>query len=429
MVSKNGGSPSRAKTRETCTHSVENTDRGGGPVSSSGILLTSSRKGKRVIECTSAAPSRVVADGPRAKKQRRYSAGSLPPFEGDPANPKPPRGQPGQQRGHETQELGSLRGRHSGMKSEGTGCDEEVDSAHHPTAAEATSHDECKSTGNHSLWGGRRCVLLFTFCPLLLVRHRAEKSKNPGKRCPRSHQSRSVLLTADEHSPFLNSLGSESGRRLLGKGNNPLQPVVRKVQMHVRDIASNILGTTKRPDGDSKDSLNGLGTSLMPACNGLVRDASVPSRMRECVLTLAKKLLISSAENHWIAATCMRPDIVHQCLLSALDSPIIKQMRSLQQRNQRSSMTAHRFPIVDILLHTLDGKLIRVNCNFRVPRTFRVFKKVAQMLLSSSTGKLEVPNQGHSENASTDEEPLIEVLQPPLWRHFPPRSRSVKVFC
>lgn len=56
-----------------------------------------------------------------------------------------------------------------------------------------------------------------------------------------------------------------------------------------------------------------------------------------------------------------RPDIAHFCLLSALDSPISKEM--------------------DIYVYTLEDKIIWVNSETRLPRNFNRFKGLMESLL------------------------------------------------
>ncbi|KAH8584203.1 Mra1 NEP1 like protein [Cryptosporidium sp. chipmunk genotype I] len=71
-----------------------------------------------------------------------------------------------------------------------------------------------------------------------------------------------------------------------------------------------------------------------------------------------------------------RPDIIHNSLLMLLDSPLCKSGC-----------------LTDILILNLDGKLIRVNPKFRVPRSFKVFSKVFSEFLSSANGELKLPDE------------------------------------
>lgn len=72
----------------------------------------------------------------------------------------------------------------------------------------------------------------------------------------------------------------------------------------------------------------------------------------------------------------VRPDIVHNSLLMLLDSPLCKSGC-----------------LTDILILNSDGKLIRVNPKFRVPRSFKVFSKVFSEFLSSPNGELRLPDE------------------------------------
>ncbi|KAJ1608953.1 Mra1/NEP1 like protein [Cryptosporidium canis] len=71
----------------------------------------------------------------------------------------------------------------------------------------------------------------------------------------------------------------------------------------------------------------------------------------------------------------LRPDIVHNSLLMLLDSPLCKS-GCLQ----------------DILISNSDGKLIRINPKFRVPRSFKLFSKVFSEFLISPNGELKLPD-------------------------------------
>ncbi|OII72111.1 MRA1 NEP1 like pre-rRNA adjacent protein [Cryptosporidium ubiquitum] len=76
-----------------------------------------------------------------------------------------------------------------------------------------------------------------------------------------------------------------------------------------------------------------------------------------------------------IANNEVRPDIIHNSLLMLLDSPLCKS----------GSLT-------DILILNSDGKLIRVNPKFRVPRSFKIFSKIFSEFLSSPNGELRLPD-------------------------------------
>ncbi|KAL8272633.1 hypothetical protein Esti_003421 [Eimeria stiedai] len=242
---------------------------------------------------------------------------------------------------------------------------------------------------------GRRWVVLLSYCPLLLVRPRGSSKKE------RRKQQASCLLTADDHSQLIESvvtvgptgdISSSSSK----KGVNPMMPVVRRVQAHLSAVSSAVSASQR--NNCTKGSLHGSRV-----------EGPIGTRVRECITSEAARVAAAAADPNWVAAACMRPDVVHQCLLSFLDSPLVKMLRQ-QQRQQENQP-------LDLLLHTLDGKLLRVSLNFRVPRTFRVFKKVIEKALSSPTGKLEAALE-EGDDCPTQSQPLIEVLQPPFSRYF-----------
>ncbi|KAL8445319.1 hypothetical protein Emed_005719 [Eimeria media] len=240
---------------------------------------------------------------------------------------------------------------------------------------------------------GRRWVVLLSYCPLLLVRPRGSSKKE------KRQQQASCLLTADDHCNLIESVGtvgpvgdSSSSK----KGVNPVMPVIRRVQAHLSAVSLAVSASHR--DKCSGDSLCG---SRM--------QGPIGARVRECIASEAARVAAAAADLNWVAATCMRPDVVHQCLLSFLDSPLVKMLRQ-QQRQQESQP-------LDLLLHTLDGKLLRISPDFRVPRTFKVFKKVIEKALSSPTGRLEAALE-EGDDSSTQSQPLIEVLQPPFSRYF-----------
>ena len=259
---------------------------------------------------------------------------------------------------------------------------------------------------------GRRWVVLLSYCPLLLLRRRSSSKKE------KNQQQTSCLFTAEEHSGLLESFtppgvaaeGNSISTRGSGKKSlNPVMPVVRRVQAHLTAVSSTASAT-------QKDACN----EVTPTA--LSREGPVGARVRECVAAEAAKVAAAAADPNWVATACMRPDVVHQCLLSFLDSPIMKLMRLQHQQSVQQQP-------LELLLHTLDGKLLRISSEFRVPRTFKVFKKVMEMALSSPTGRLEAKAEEaqHSQQVQQQQhqQPLIEVLQPPFWKHFPEGSWSV----
>ncbi|KAL8427117.1 hypothetical protein Efla_001398 [Eimeria flavescens] len=272
-------------------------------------------------------------------------------------------------------------------------------------AASAAGAATASASASGSWAAGRRWVVLLSFCPLLLLRRRSSSKKEQRK------QQSSCLLTADDHSHLVVSgvtVGPAGGSSSTSskKGLNPVMPVVRRVQAHLAAVSSAVCASQR--DSSAKQGSQGTGAG-----------GPVEGRMRECVATEAARLAAAAAAPEWVAAACMRADVVHQCLLSLLDSPLVKMLRQQQQQLQ------HEWRALDLLLHTLDGKLLRVSLDFRVPRTFKVFKKVIEMALSSPTGRLE-PNTGDTDDSSQQQQqPLIEVLQPPFFKHFAEDARWI----
>ncbi|KAL8455533.1 hypothetical protein Emag_000662 [Eimeria magna] len=244
---------------------------------------------------------------------------------------------------------------------------------------------------------GRRWAVLLSYCPLLLVRPRGSSKKE------KRQQRASCLLTADDHCHFIESVGTvrpagdnNSNNGSSKKGVNPVMPVVRRVQAHLSAVSL-------AASASQKDKCTG-GSPYVFRMQG-----PIGARVRECIANEAARVAAAAADLDWVAAACMRPDVVHQCLMSFLDSPVVKMLR--QQRRQQQHQP------LDLLLHTLDGKLLRVSPDFRVPRTFKVFKKVIERALSSPTGRLEAAPE-EEDDCSTQSQPLIEVLQPPFSRYF-----------
>jgi rRNA small subunit pseudouridine methyltransferase Nep1 len=85
-----------------------------------------------------------------------------------------------------------------------------------------------------------------------------------------------------------------------------------------------------------------------------------------------------------------RPDIVHQCLLALLDSPLCK--------------SGHLF----IYIHTINNVLIEVNPQLRLPRTFARFCKLFVQLLHKYKIKA-VNNRAR----------LLKVVKNPITMHLP----------
>ncbi|XP_026191672.1 uncharacterized protein LOC34620756 [Cyclospora cayetanensis] len=255
-------------------------------------------------------------------------------------------------------------------------------------------------------WGkGRQWVVLLSFSPLVLLRRRSSSKKQEKHQGPVS-----CLFTADEHTGFVEDMGASTGLSVDKSRNshnkkalNPVMPLIRRVQGHLASISSSVASAYGAECSEERSA----------------KEGPVGSRMRECVAAEAARVAAAASDPNWIASACMRPDVVHQCLLSFLDSPLIKLLRLQQPPPQQQPL--------ELLVHTLDGKLLRINSAFRVPRTFKVFKKVMEMALASPTGRLEAKTGDQQEQQNS--QPLIEVLQPPFSRHFPEALVTSGGFC
>ncbi len=98
--------------------------------------------------------------------------------------------------------------------------------------------------------------------------------------------------------------------------------------------------------------------------------------------------------NRDIAST--RPDILHQCLLTLLDSPI------------------NRAGKLQIYIHTAKNVLIEVSPTVRLPRTFKRFSGLMVQLLH----KLSI-------RSVTSPEKLLKVIKNPVTDHLPTSCRKV----
>uniref|UniRef100_A0A8D8W510 18S rRNA (pseudouridine-N1)-methyltransferase n=1 Tax=Cacopsylla melanoneura TaxID=428564 RepID=A0A8D8W510_9HEMI len=85
-----------------------------------------------------------------------------------------------------------------------------------------------------------------------------------------------------------------------------------------------------------------------------------------------------------------RPDIVHQCLLMLLDSPL------------------NRAGLLQVFIHTEKNVLIEVNPQTRIPRTFKRFAGLMVQLLHK-----------FSVRASDSNIKLLKVIKNPISQHFP----------
>ncbi|EPB89013.1 hypothetical protein HMPREF1544_04136 [Mucor circinelloides 1006PhL] len=91
-----------------------------------------------------------------------------------------------------------------------------------------------------------------------------------------------------------------------------------------------------------------------------------------------------------------RPDIVHQCLLTLLDSPLNK--------------SGH----LEVYIHTAKGVVIRINPECRIPRTIKRFSGLMVQLLER--GSISSDIEGHTK--------LLEIVPPPVVQYLPEGSLS-----
>jgi len=91
-----------------------------------------------------------------------------------------------------------------------------------------------------------------------------------------------------------------------------------------------------------------------------------------------------------------RPDIVHQCLLTLMDSPLNK--------------SGH----LQVYIHTAKDVLIRINPECRIPRTFKRFSGLMVQLL-----------QKQSIVSMTGADKLLELVPGPVSRYLPENSKKI----
>lgn len=91
-----------------------------------------------------------------------------------------------------------------------------------------------------------------------------------------------------------------------------------------------------------------------------------------------------------------RPDILHQCLLTLLDSPINKAGK------------------LQVYIQSSKGVLIEVNPTVRIPRTFKRFAGLMVQLLH----KLSIRSTNSSEK-------LLKVIKNPVTQYLPPNCRKI----
>jgi rRNA small subunit pseudouridine methyltransferase Nep1 len=95
-----------------------------------------------------------------------------------------------------------------------------------------------------------------------------------------------------------------------------------------------------------------------------------------------------------------RPDILHQELLSLLDSPL------------------NKAGMLQVYIRTAKGVLIEVNPVIRIPRTFKRFSGLMVQLLHKMKIK-----------AGTESTTLLKVIKNPFSQHLPPGTRCYGFSC
>jgi len=91
-----------------------------------------------------------------------------------------------------------------------------------------------------------------------------------------------------------------------------------------------------------------------------------------------------------------RPDIVHQCLLTLLDSPL------------------NKAGLLQVYIRTSNNVLIEINPQTRIPRTFKRFCGLMVQLLH----KLSI-------RATNGSEKLLKVIKNPVTEHFPVGCKKI----
>ncbi|KAI7902096.1 Alpha/beta knot methyltransferase [Cokeromyces recurvatus] len=92
-----------------------------------------------------------------------------------------------------------------------------------------------------------------------------------------------------------------------------------------------------------------------------------------------------------------RPDIVHQCLLTLLDSPLNK--------------SGH----LEVYIHTAKGVVIRINPACRIPRTIKRFSGLMVQLLERGSISGDIEGQMK----------LLEIIPPPITQYLPENARKI----
>ncbi len=173
-------------------------------------------------------------------------------------------------------------------------------------------------------------------------------------------------------------------------------------------------GESDSSDSDSESEAAGARSaqSAQELAKGVDGVAAKPGAVRKVTLVLDEATLeaVKSSRGAYELLNCddhlglhkklgkdpshSRPDIAHQMLLAALDSPLNK--------------AGH----LQIFIRTNKNVLVQVSPNLRVPRTFKRFSGLMVQLLH----KMKI-------RAVDGNKALLKVVKNPITRHLPPRAR------
>ncbi|MCP9262148.1 Ribosomal RNA small subunit methyltransferase NEP1 [Dirofilaria immitis] len=124
-------------------------------------------------------------------------------------------------------------------------------------------------------------------------------------------------------------------------------------------------------------------------------DEEVDRDNKKRLIVIIEQCSLESAKSEKDPAD-FRPDILHQCLLMLLDSPL------------------NRTDLLQIYIHTVNNILIEVNPQIRIPRTFDRFCGLMVQLLH----KLSI-------RAADSSKKLLKVIRNPISIHLPTGCRKV----
>jgi rRNA small subunit pseudouridine methyltransferase Nep1 len=170
-----------------------------------------------------------------------------------------------------------------------------------------------------------------------------------------------------------------------GKDSNETQPTEQQPATKSTTPVSNQLNTaTAKPEKAKKEPK--LIVVMSNACLETVK--------------IRDKYELLSADTHTAIlsklnkpADAYRPDILHQCLLSLLDSPL------------------NKAGYLKVYIETTTRTLIEVNPQIRIPRTFKRFAGLMVQLLRDLKIK-----------SADGKETLLKIIKNPVTQYFPPNT-------